>query len=152
MDEALHAHLTYNLVQNYLNGYKRYSYDKPVWMLQGLAHWAERQVSRRYNNFDSGEGSAGERTTKENWEPPTRKLVAGEKAPSLGALIRMRSTGEMDLERHFVTWSMFDYLQREHPGTVGKLLNAVCGLMTPEYMPDGGRARPRAMPSGSTWG
>ena len=139
VDEALHAHLTYNLVQNYLNGYKHYSYDKPVWMLQGLAHWAERQVSRRYNNFDSGEGSAGERTTKENWEPPTRKLVAGEKAPSLGALIRMRSTGEMDLERHFVTWSMFDYLQRQHPGAVGKLLNAVSGLMTAEYMPDGGR-------------
>ena len=139
VDEALHGHLVFNQVQNFLNGYKHFSYEKPIWLLQGIAHWAERQVSTKYNTFDGGEGAAAETTRKENWEPPTRKLVAADESASLGALIRMKSHGELDLDRHFTTWSMVDYLQREHPGAIGKMLDSVSGLLTPEFMPDGGR-------------
>lgn len=139
IDEALHGHLVFNQVQNMLNGYKYYSYDKPLWILEGLAHWFGREVTAKYNNFDGGEGSAATITRKENWEPPTRKLVQKGDYPGIGALMRIKGHGEFGLPEHFTTWSMIDYLQRVHPGFVGELLSEISGLLDDKYMPQGGR-------------
>lgn len=139
IDEALHAHLVFNLVQNLLNGYKYYSYDKPLWILEGLAHWFGRKVSPKYNNFDGGEGSAATITRKENWEPPTRKLAQKGNFPGIGALMRIKSHGDFDLPTHFTTWSMVDYMQKVHPGFVGELLSEISGLLDENFLPQGGR-------------
>jgi len=139
VDEALHGHVVFNLVQNMLNGYKYYSYDKPLWLLEGLSHWFERQVTTKYNTFDGGEGSTAAITRKENWEPPTRKLVQKGNSSGIGALMRIKGYGEFGLPEHYTTWSMVDYLQSKHPGFVGDLLGEVSGLLSAEYMPEGGR-------------
>ncbi|MFT4541962.1 MAG: hypothetical protein ACI841_005028 [Planctomycetota bacterium] len=137
VDEALHGHLVFNSIVNFVDGYLYYAYDTPPWIHEGLAHWFERRINPKYNTFDSSEGAVAEMTRKENWEPPTRKLVASDEAPSMASLLAMRGYGEMKLDHHFTTWSMVDYLQREHPGFIGKLLDAICGVKDERGLGDG---------------
>jgi hypothetical protein len=139
VDEALHGHVVFNLVHNLLNGYKYYSYDKPLWLMEGLAHWFERRITTKYNTFDGGEGASASITRKENWEPPTRQLVSSGDSSSMGKLMRINGFGEFELPEHFTTWSMVDYLQKRDPRLIGDLLGEVSGLLNDEFMPNGGR-------------
>jgi hypothetical protein len=54
-DEALHGHMVFNVTNNILDGYKHYSYDTPIWIREGLAHFMEREIEQKYNSFDSAE-------------------------------------------------------------------------------------------------
>jgi hypothetical protein len=136
-DTALHGHFVFNMCQQMLNGYKHYSYEIPVWIKEGIAHWMERRVSPRYNTFNSSEGAVAEMTRKENWEPPTRKLVSKEEFPGMSRLVNLRGFGEMKLDHHYTTWSMVDYLMREHPHFLAVLLSRIKGLLSEEFIPDG---------------
>ncbi|MEE8467294.1 MAG: hypothetical protein V3T22_02505 [Planctomycetota bacterium] len=136
-DTALHGHFVFNMSQQMLNGYKHYSYEIPVWIKEGIGHWMERRVSPRYNTFNSSEGAVAEMTRKENWEPPTRKLVTKEEFPGMARLVNLRGFSEMKLEHHFTTWSMVDYLMREKPHFLATLLGRIKGLLNEDFIPDG---------------
>jgi len=136
-DEALHGHLVFNVSIMLTNSYKHYSYDMPVWLLEGIGHYMERRLSPKYNTFDSGEGGLAETSRKERWEPEVKKLVAKNEAPSLSALVRMSNFAELDLPAHFTTWSMIDYLQRAHPGFLPKLILRTSDLRNEQNIPDG---------------
>lgn len=137
VDRALHGHVVFNVVQTLLIGYRHYSYDLPVWLREGVAHWFERRVSPEYNSFDSSEGAVAEMTRKDNWQAETRKLVVREEAPSLARLMAIRDFAGLELEHHFTTWSMVDYLQREHPGFLAVLIDRLSGLLNEQNVPDG---------------
>lgn len=128
VDESLHGHLVFNLTHNLLNGYKHYSYDMPVWITEGAAHWFERQYNPKFNTFDAAEGSAAEMSSKEDWRPEAKKLVASGKAPTFAALIGRRTFAELVLDDHFTTWSIFDYLMTVHPEFVKKYFDRLSGL------------------------
>ena len=69
-------------------------------------------------------------TRKENWEPPTKRMVAKGDALTMAQLMRMRGFAELtSLDHHYTTWSMIDYLEREHSGFLAKLLDGIKGLM-----------------------
>jgi len=138
VDSALHGNIVFNLTHNFIHGFQHYSYESPVWIHEGLAHWMERRIDPNYNTFDSAEGAVAEMTRKANWEPPTRKLVQSEKAPRMAQLLSMRDYAELKLEHHFTTWSMVDYLQQEHPGFIGRLLDAVKGIKNEQGIGDSG--------------
>jgi hypothetical protein len=104
-----------------------------------LAHWFERRITTKYNTFDGGEGASASITRKENWEPPTRRLVSSGDSSSMGKLMRINGFGEFELPEHFTTWSMVDYLQKRDPRLIGDLLGEVSGLLNAEFLPNGGR-------------
>ena len=137
VDTALHGHLAFNLSIQCTNAVKHYSYDMPVWLLEGIGHYMERRVSPKYNSFDGGEGGAARVSKKERWEPEVKKLVAKDKAPGLTTMVRMTNFAEFDLPRHFACWSIIDYLEREHPGFVAKLVRRCADLRNEENLPDG---------------
>jgi hypothetical protein len=139
IDRALHGHLRFNVAQMLLNGYRHYSYDMPVWLREGLAHWAERQVSPQYNTFDSSEGAVAEMTRKDNWEAPTRKMVMKGEAPSLARMMALKGYAGLKLEHHYATWSIIDFMQREHPGFLGKLIDRISGLVNEQFVDDGSK-------------
>ena len=56
VDEALHGHVVFNTAIMMLNGYKYYSYDTPIWICEGVAHYLERRINPKFNTFDSSEG------------------------------------------------------------------------------------------------
>ena len=127
-DSALHGHLAFNLSQNFLDGYKHYSYDIPIWIREGISHMFERRVNPDFNSFDSAEGSAAEVTRKSNWEPPVLKMVRNGSAPRLAELMAMRHFGDLDRNSHYATWSMMEYLRQEHPDFLAQLLGGIKGI------------------------
>jgi len=143
VDAAMHGHIAFNLAHNFLDGYKHYSYETPVWLHEGLAHFLERELDPAYNSFDSSEGATATKTRKERWGPEVLSLIATDKAPRLSQLVGLKTYGELDLPTHYVTWSMVDYLVREHPDELATLIGGLKGLKREDGWPDGGRVRDR---------
>ncbi|QDV05661.1 hypothetical protein Poly30_11600 [Planctomycetes bacterium Poly30] len=136
VDESLHGHLVFNLTHNMINGYKHYSYDMPVWITEGAAHWFERQYNPKFNTFDAAEGAAAEMSSKADWKPEAKKIVSSGKAPTFASLINLRTFAELELDHHFMTWSIFDYMMTVHPEFVKKYFDRLSGLKNAEGYDD----------------
>jgi hypothetical protein len=136
VDESLHGHLVFNLTHNLLNGYKHYSYDMPVWMTEGAAHWYERQLNPKFNTFDGAEGAAPDMSSKSKWAPEAKKIVNGSDAPSFPSMIGKRTFADLDLDDHFVLWSVFDYLITVHPDFLKVYFDTLAGLKNAEGYDD----------------
>lgn len=136
IDESLHGHVVFNVTHLLLNGFKHYSYDKPIWVREGAAHWFERNINPRFNTFDSAEGSAAEKISKTEWKGPTAKLVKTGKAPSFASLIKMRTFAELEKDDHYVTWSMIDFLTTAHPDFLPIYFDRVSGLKNADFTDD----------------
>lgn len=136
-DEALHAHMVFNVTINLLDGYKHYSYDKPIWIREGLAHFVEREISQKFNSFDSSEGAVADVSRKSKWEPEVRKLISTGKAPRMAELVGMQDYSELTLPKHFTTWSMIDFLVKTNPDGFACLNDAISGLLNDKGIPDG---------------
>ena len=141
VDTALHGHVAFNLAHNLLDGYKHYSYDTPLWIHEGLAHFLEREVSIDHNSFDSTEGAVAEKTRKKKWVPEVKKLVQRGEAPRLAELVNIQSYAAFGLEHHYTTWSMVDFLIGEHADGFACLNDRLHGRKTEEGLPDGSNLR-----------
>ena len=136
VDEGMHGHVAFNVTQMMMNGYKHYSYDKPIWIREGAAHWFERNINPRFNTFDSSEGSAAQMFKKSDWKGPTLKLVKSSDAPSFASLVKMRTFAELERPHHLATWSIFDYLVQVHPEFLKTYLATVSGIKNEEHIDD----------------
>ena len=136
-DPALHGHLAFNLAHNFFDGLRHYTYDTPIWLHEGLAHFLERRIDPRFNSFDGAEGSIPEMSRKSDWETPVKKLVNAEKAPRLAALVRKNNYGQLSLDDHFCTWSMIDFLHRTRPEGLAALLVNLKGRTGEDGFGDG---------------
>ncbi len=137
VDEAMHAHLAFNLAHNLYDGLLHYSYDTPVWLHEGLAHVFEREVSTKYNSFDSGEGAVAEVSSKSNWGPEVMKLIAGSQAPRMAELMSLKSYSELKLPHHYTTWSAVEYLMKTQPDAFAKFLWAIKSCKNSSGVPTG---------------
>lgn len=141
-DAPLHGHVVFNLAHNLYDGLNHYSYDTPVWIHEGLAHFMEREIDPDHNSFDSGEGAVADMTSKGNWRPEVIKLITSGEATRMAELMALKSYSELKLVHHFTTWSMVDFLMQTRPADFGKFLMAVKqnydaqGLPTGSNLPD----------------
>ena len=138
IDEALHGHVVFNVTHMLMNGFRHYSYDKPIWIREGAAHWFERRINPKFNSFDSAEGAAAEKIRKTEWKAPTAKMIRSGDAPSFAALINVRTFAELEREHHYATWSIVDYLATAHPDFLPKYFQRISSLMTEDFIPDAG--------------
>lgn len=136
VDEGMHGHVLFNVTHMMLNGFKHYSYDKPIWVREGAAHWFERQLNPRFNTFDSSEGSAAEVFKKADWRAPTLKLVKSKDCPSFASIVKIRTFAELDRPHHLVTWSVFDFLMAEHPDFLKTYLGTISGIKNEQHIDD----------------
>jgi hypothetical protein len=136
-DGALHGHVAFNLAHNLYDGLNHYSYDTPVWLHEGLAHFMEREIDPQHNSFDSGEGATADMTSKANWKPEVLKMINSGEAPRMAELMTLKSYAELKLEHHYVTWSMVDYLARDKPEPFAKFLWALKRNYDKQGMPTG---------------
>lgn len=135
-DEALHGHLVHSEVHCLLNGFKFYSYDIPVWVREGCAHWFERRLNPRYNSFTASEGATAVAYNKEDWTGPVKKWVQGGKMPSFATLLNRRAFAELTVEDHLMSWSIIEFLETQHPGFLRTYFNQLCALLNAEHVPD----------------
>lgn len=136
-DLPLHGHVAFNLAINMLDGYKHYSYETPIWLREGLGHLIEREVSPKHNTFDSSEGSIAEISRKEKWQPEVRKIIAAGKAPRMAELINMKDYADLTLDKHYVCWSMVDFLVQTNPKGFACLNDALHGRTNKQGFADG---------------
>ena len=136
-DQAMHSHLAFNMAHNLYDGLRHYSYDTPIWLHEGLAHFMERRISGLYNTFDGSEGSVPIESKVKDWASKVRGLASGPKAPRMSKLIRLKNYGEMTLNDHFCTWSMVDFLYQTQPDAFAKFLVGLKGRTTADGFADG---------------
>lgn len=136
-DQALHGHVAFNLAINLLDGYKHYSYETPIWIREGLAHYLEREISPDFNSFDSSEGAVAAKTSKSDWETEVVKLLAAGEAPRMAELVALKGYAELELPHHFTTWSLVDYLLRTNPEGFACLNDRLHGHVDEQGVPDG---------------
>lgn len=55
----------------------------------------------------------------------------------MARLVNVKGFGELKLEHHFTTWSMIDFLVREHPQFLGVLMDRISGMTNEQFIPDG---------------
>jgi len=137
LDGPLHGHVASCVAHNMINGFKHYSYEKPIWFMEGFAHVIERDLNPLYNSCTSSEGGENQRIRQERWSPVVADLIARDEAPSLAELTRRRAFAELTLADHFVAWSMIEYLRAEHPGFIAKFVHGVSGLKNDQNLDDG---------------
>ena len=138
-DQALHGHLAFNLAINMLDGFKHYSYETPIWIREGLAHYLEREISPEFNSFDSSEGAVAAKTSKSKWEPEVKKLVSAGQAPRMAELVALKGYAELELPHHFTTWGVVDYLLRTNPEGFACLNDRIHGRTNEQGLPDGSK-------------
>ena len=131
-DTALHANIVYNVTHNLIDGYRFYSYDAPVWIKVGIAHWFERRVSPKWNTFDLTEGSAGDRKNAWKWEPLTRKLITNGKVTPFSEAYTWRDYGQIGFEDHVAMWSRWDFLFSLGKEKFGKFMKHIKGRVDPK--------------------
>jgi hypothetical protein len=128
-EKGLLPHLVHGLSHVLLAGYKHYSYEAPLWLDEGLAHWLERGIDPESNTFDADEGTAIPTLGESNWEAQTLRILARGKAEPLANLVRKKAFAEMDVDDHVVCWSKVDFLLRTRPKEFGALLGKVKGRL-----------------------
>jgi len=114
-DEQLHGHVVFNVSINLIDAFKHYSYETPCWLREGLGHYMEREVTPRFNTFDSSEGSIGVQVNKENWNAEVRQLITAGKAPRVAELSALRTYAELEMRHHYTCWSMTRFMIETNP-------------------------------------
>lgn len=109
-DTALHNDLIFNITINFIDGFRHYSYDLPVWIREGLGHWFERRNSPKWNTFDQDEAAPFKPSSKWKWKPYVRQLLNGKKWSKFSELIQWRHYGEINFIDHVMIWARIDFL------------------------------------------
>ncbi len=135
-DTALHGHVNFNMMQLLLNGFRYYSYDLPVWIREGLGHWAERRVSPRFNSFDQTEGSPADARSTWKWEPHMRGLLVSGKFAPFAEAYTWRDFGNITFNDHVAVWSRVDFMMAQDPERWRSFLFQIKGRVTENWLPD----------------
>ncbi|MDP6849814.1 MAG: hypothetical protein QGH51_09735 [Planctomycetota bacterium] len=138
-DRKLQNIVLHGLSHNLLDGYMHYSFELPVWLTEGYAHWVERTNDPRFTTFCSVEGSLHEGKTLNDWRPEVRKLIKKDEAATFAALIRRASFAEINWEDHLVCWSKLDFLLQTKPKEFGEFLTELVSRRDSKGYPDGSK-------------
>jgi hypothetical protein len=126
-DEELHRNLVHNTTHLLLShqrpsmwiGDKKYG-----WADEGLAHWFEDRYWQKCTNYCYQEQNTRVDFKSGRYKVAVRKMVATEKAPSVGEVFS-RTTNDLTLPEHAVAFSYVDYLLE----TDGEKFNRMMALL-----------------------
>jgi hypothetical protein len=135
-DTALHCSLVFNASHNLLDGFRYYSYDLPVWIREGFAHWNSRRVDPKWPDFDQNEGSIADMKLIERWEPYCRSLIAGGKVTPFSQVVAWRDFGDIKFNDHVAIWARMDWMMSQGPEKWQKFLFGVKGRVDKNWLPD----------------
>jgi len=136
-DQHLHNALLHGVSHNLLDGYMHYSYELPVWITEGFAHWCDRQNDNRYDLFCTIEGSFHKAKALKKWRPEVRKIINADEAASFASLLRRSSYAELAWVDHLICWSKIDFLLTEHREKFAAFITELCSKRDSKGFPDG---------------
>lgn len=124
-DQHVHNMVLHNLAHNLMDGYCHYSYEMPVWITEGFAHWAELENDPRFHMFDFVEGVFQEPRNVSNWPGEVRKMVAAGDIVPFTQLLYRKSFAELDFDDHLMAWSKIDFLIKTDPVKFGQFITTL---------------------------
>ncbi|HED64970.1 MAG TPA: hypothetical protein ENJ09_05370 [Planctomycetes bacterium] len=137
----LRNHVTFNMVHQLVDGYKHYSYDTPLYLKEGLAHFMEREINPRFNSFSFSEGGLPEDMRKSDWDKAVARMIQKGRAPRLAELVSLRGFAEFDADDHLACWSMTVFLLEHYPHEYAQLFARLHGRKDEKGYPDGSNMR-----------
>ncbi len=140
-DEHIHNHTVFNVVHNLVDGFKHYSYDTPLYLKEGLAHWFERELNPDFNSFSFSEGGIAKKVTKGDWDTAVAKLVQRDEAPRLAELVNLDGFAEYEPRHHLACWSITAFFLERYPDAYAQLTQALHGRKAANGDSDGSDMR-----------
>ena len=131
-DTALHSNVVFNLTHNFVDGFRGYSYDLPVWITEGFAHWAERRVDERWNSFSHSESARTETKSLWRWQQEARRLVGADRGTPFSLAFTWRDYGDIEFDDHVLLWSRWDYLMSLGTDKFAAFMMLVKGRVDPK--------------------
>lgn len=111
-DTALHAHLTYNIAVNLVQGYRTHGHELPAWLTHGIAHWYSRHVSPSHPIFERHLGTHADdrRGRFTSWGEYASRLIRRGALDPLEPLLQRTDPTRFGLDQHVASWFFVDYL------------------------------------------
>ncbi|MDP6425028.1 MAG: hypothetical protein QGG14_09805 [Planctomycetota bacterium] len=133
-DTRMHCHIVFNVAHNLINGYRFYSYDLPVWFMEGMAHWFSRNVSQKYGlDFDQNESASAKMIHDGKWRPRVLKWMS--KLRPAAELLALRDFGQLTKYDHVKSWSIIDFLMDEYGDEKWRdYMNEIKGYIDPNSL------------------
>lgn len=109
-DDAMHAHVAFNMAHNLLDAFAGYFYDLPAWFEEGLAHWYNRRIDPRWNYYSAARDSEVLQRTEWDWAPKVRARAGVGAFRPATELLTLPGPEALDFADHMCTWSRVDFL------------------------------------------
>jgi hypothetical protein len=109
-DTALHAHVVYNLIHNFVDSYRHYFHDTPVWFKTGLAQHFLRQIDPRYPNYDRPPKGPPDARSEWQWERTIPRILATGRDTPLATMATWRDYAQFRFEDYVTAWSRVEFL------------------------------------------
>ena len=119
LDAALHVALAFGVTGNFVDAFRSFRHETPLWLVDGVGHWFSRAIDERWCVYASYRPR-----DDDHWKWPVRmrKRVAQEYFPSANEMFAWTSEDTIDLGRQLVLWSRVDYLFDQHEEVFPALL------------------------------
>lgn len=127
-DIAMHCHVVFNLVHNFVDGYKGHHYALPVWWGEGLAHWYSRRLDDSFSNYSQPPKVEADMREREKWNKLVRGLVKHDNFTPAEQMIRWLEFERIRFKDHLTAWSRVDYLMQLNDTGFGVFLDRIKGL------------------------
>lgn len=123
-DKVLHAALVYNTVHNLLDGFRYYWHETPLWLQEGTAHWFRRQVLEDMDLYTWIPPDLPERNRRTDWRATALARARLGNFTPLREVLGWIDDRAVRFGDQIAIWSRIDFLQRRHPGALGRILRA----------------------------
>jgi len=137
-DKYLFPHVIHNATHLWFCAYKHFSFDPPVWLDEGLAHYLELDTSKDLNiTFCSDEGAGPERERARDYLSGAKTLIDKNKATSLAELLRRGTFADLTKEDHITAYAKVRFLAEAQAEKFAHFLGEVKGQLDDRGYPSG---------------
>lgn len=127
-DRAMHCNVVYGMVRNFVTGLGGYTYDVPVWNVEGLAHWYRLRLDTGYNTIAGLPEPQWVLLHDADWQAKARaRADTGAFAPAK-ELLAWDMADMRDFHKHVMVWSRVDFLMSLGDEKYGRYLKMIKGL------------------------
>lgn len=113
-DEDLHAAVAYHAAHLFVDAYRSYWHDCPVWFEEGVAHWFRAQAAPTRAVFSARPRLLPRDPGAADWATNVRARLAHGSSVPAEELFRLRNEA-LRFEDHLAAWSRVDFLLTAHP-------------------------------------
>jgi hypothetical protein len=129
-ERALHGDVVYGMVRNFVVGYRGFSYEIPVWTVEGTAHWYRRRLDPKYNSISQLAESQWGLLHEADWAGKARARAQTGAYAKAAAIVQWRIEDCTDFHKHVMMWSRIDFLLAQGDDKFGRYLHELKGLPT----------------------